>query len=225
MSGVYKHSIMTEDEFLNFVRKAVCRVTRYIGRIGSLVCTQTEGNGEPTLREPEMRTALQQQADEDRLLYGIEVPTIHDYRFSGTGEGKRRALIDFALLNSDTPNALRKVLVELKEGQPACVKTDQGEDNYPTITKDLHKLIAEPSSHGACMLHICQTSDAGTIPSVLLKYNCAMKTAIDNATVTTNSQVPPIWPLLLIFVVRGKGAGLFYYKWQVSAKKWEIMPH
>ena len=55
---------MTEAEFIEFARSAALRATSNIGQIGHLVCTQANAKGEPTVREPEMRAAFQQEAEE-----------------------------------------------------------------------------------------------------------------------------------------------------------------
>ena len=133
---------MTEAEFLEFARSAALRATSNIGSIGHLVCMQANAKGEPTLREPEMRTAFQQEAEERGLFYGIEVPTHYTYRFTDKKrELRRRAPVDFALLGSDSTTADRDVLVKFKRGQPNRVlPTEDTPQDYPMITKDLHKL-------------------------------------------------------------------------------------
>ena len=72
---------MTEAEFLDFARCAALRATSNIGRIRHLVCIQARNPKEPTLREPELRAAFEQEAEERSLYYGIEVRTVHTCRF------------------------------------------------------------------------------------------------------------------------------------------------
>ena len=108
---------MTEAEFIELARATALRATSNIGQIGHLVCTQANGKQEPTLREPEMRSSFQQEAEERGLFYGIEVPTKYTYRFVDTeGQRRRRALVDFALLGAGAAAADRDVLVEFKQG-------------------------------------------------------------------------------------------------------------
>ena len=163
---------MTESEFIGFARSAASRATSNIGQIGHLVCTQANAKGEPKLREPERRVAFQQEAEERGLFYGIEVPTIHTYRFvDRVGEKRRRALVDFVLLGSDSTTADRDVLVEFKQGQlNRVLPTEDTPLDYPKITKDLHKLWAEPGRHGRCIFHICQAADAGTLSAIGARY-------------------------------------------------------
>lgn len=205
---------MTESDFLDFARAAVRRIAVRPDRIGNLVLTQTRKGDEPTLREPEMRTALQQEADHRGLLYGIEVPTRHTYQF--TGIGKRRALTDFALLDPETPNEVRDVLVELKEGQPSGKDAEvEGEvvADSPAISKDLHKLRAERVRYGRCMLHICQAANAGTLPALVKKYDAAMRRALVSASATvgdtaaahSQKEASEPWFILLILVLRQRG--------------------
>ena len=226
---------MTEAEFLDFARAAALRATRNIGRIGNLVCTQANAKGEPTLREPEMRTAFQQEAEEQGLFYGIEVPTRYTYRFT-TKEGtkQRRALVDFALLGSASVTADRNVLVEFKQGQPnRILPTEDTPLDYPKITKDLHKLWAEPVRHGRCMFHICQAADSGTFSAIEAKYNAVTQNAISLAAETVgenpaNAQdgiLSDCWFLLLILVLhqRGSSTGSFLHAgtWQGSHWKFD----
>ena len=162
---------MTEDDFCGFVDQSVKRATDRIGRVGHLLCTQSANPRERKLREPEMRIAFQQEAEARNLFYGIEVPTTYPYRISG--EGERCALIDFALLEDalDTDGRIvRNVLMELKEGQPYKVRADESSAfDCPTITKDMHRLWAEPARFGRCIFHICQAADSGTPRGVAQK--------------------------------------------------------
>lgn len=105
---------MTENEFLDFARDAARLATSTPGTIGNLVLTQERTVNEPTLREPEMRTAFQLQANKVGHLYGIEVPTRENYIFTGKSERGRRALVDFALLDAASPRTIRDVLIELR---------------------------------------------------------------------------------------------------------------
>ena len=221
---------MTEAEFLEFARSAALRATSNLGRIGHLVCTRANAKGERTLREPEMRAAFQQEAEERGLLYGIEVPTHYTYRFvDNKGELRRRALVDFALLGSDSTTADRDVLVEFKQGQPNRVlPTEDTPLDYPKITKDLHKLWAEPGPHGRCMFHICQAADSGTFSVIKDKYNAATQNALSLASETRRQNLGAAqdetesddWLVLLILVLHqrfGKtGSYLHRAKWDGS---------
>ena len=225
---------MNEADFIVFTRSASLRATSNIGRIGHLVCTQANQKQEPTLREPEMRTAFQQEAEERGLFYGIEVPTVHAYRFT-TKEGikERRALVDFALLGSASATADRDVLVEFKQGQPNRV-LPVGDTllDYPKISKDLHKLWAEPGRHGRYMFHICQAADEGTLAAIEAKYNSVTQNAMNLAskTVGANSAdaqkgiLSDRWFLLLVLVLHQRGSNtgssLHSATWQGS--HWEF---
>jgi len=150
------------------------------------------------------------------------VPTNHTYRFvDKEGELQRRALVDFALLGSASATADRDVLVEFKQGQPSGVRSVEDPSlDYPTITKDLHKLWAEPSLHGRCMFHICQAADEGcqadsrTFSAIEAKYNAVTQNAINLASKTTGGHSdlaaqdgngPNRWFLLLILVLHQRG--------------------
>ena len=180
---------MTETEFLTFVRASATLATQTPGTIGDLILTQESIKGEPTLREPELRTALQLQASVSNILYGIEVPTRYSYRF--TGRSSRKALTDIALLSSADPYDIRSVLIELKEGQPTVRNsTSGGLDviDVPAIRKDMHKLLAEPVMHGRCMLHICQATNDGTLRALIPKYDKATLAALGDAEETRAAQ-------------------------------------
>jgi len=215
---------MTENEFQELVDSAVLRITANIGHIGYLVSTQWRNGNEPTLREPEIRTAFQLTAEDYQRYYGIEVPTRHTYRFEG--EGYRRALIDFVLLTSSS-HVDRDVILEFKEGQPAMVKTDElGAFDCPAITKDLHKLFAEPATSGRCMFHICQAAHSGTVPAVIRKYNEVTKSAKEKAAVTIANHVPMLsqhaggWFFLYILVLHGRGQ---QQGWSLQRYSWNGM--
>ena len=233
---------MTEAEFFEFARSAALRATSNIGRIGHLVCTQANKKQEPTLREPEMRTAFQQEAEERKLLYGIEVPTQYKYRFvDKVGTVRRRALVDFVLLGSDPATMDRDVLVEFKQGQPNRVlPTEDTPLDYPKITKDLHKLLAEPGCHGRCMFHICQAADEGcqadsrTFAAIEAKYNAVTQNAINLASKTTGGHSdlaaqdgngPNRWFLLLILVLhqRGEKTGSYLHKATWDGSRWAFL--
>jgi len=161
------------------------------------------------------------------------VPTNHTYRFvDKEGELQRRALVDFALLGSASATADRDVLVEFKQGQPSGVRSVEDPSlDYPTITKDLHKLWAEPSLHGRCMFHICQAADAGTLAAIEAKYNAVTQNAINLSAETTgghsdpaaqNGNGPDRWFLLLILVLhqRGEKTGSFLHKATWDGSRW-----
>jgi len=219
---------MNESDFLALVDRAVLRVTADIGRIGHLVCTQSRSKNEPTIREPEMRTAFQQEAEASGVFYGIEVPTKHTYSFKG--KSRRKALIDLAFLTSPIETD-RDVIVEFKEGQPSGGLTgDSDELDYPTITKDVHKLWAEPARSGRCMFHICQAANAGTLPAVISKYNAVTLSAKRSASITISdhkgraNEYGGGWFILYVFVLRGRGtslgSSLQRYRW--SGTEWEL---
>jgi hypothetical protein len=226
---------MTEAEFIEYARAAALRATSNIGQIGHLVCTQAKNPKEPILREPEMRTAFQQEAEAREMFYGIEVPTKYPYRFVDTeGQSRRRALVDFALLNSGEAKSDRNVLVEFKQGQPNRVlsKVDDSFD-YPKITKDIHKLWAEPVRHGSCMFHICQAADRGTLAATEAKYNAVTQNAMNLASATISGNLEVLrddttserWFLLLILVLhqRGETTGSFLHRATWQKDHWKFM--
>jgi hypothetical protein len=223
---------MTEEDFMEFGRAAALRATSNHGRIGNLIFTQTQNASEPTLREPEIRTAFQQEADKRGLFHGIEVPTKYPYQF--TGLGARRALTDFALLDGASISGIRNVLVEFKQGQPAGVRSElDGTFDYPTITKDLHKLWAEPVRHGRCMFHICQAANERTMRAIKHKYNAvtldavnkSSQTIADNQRVIRDGAAPDTWFLLLILVLhqRGDHKGSFLHRATWSGSEWVFL--
>jgi len=207
---------VTETEFLTFIRAGALLATQVPGRVGYLVLTQERMRGEPTLREPELRTALQIQASLGKLLYGIEVPTFYSYSFAGNSG--RKALTDIALLSGADPYDTRSVLIELKEGQPAVTISTSGGlkvVDVPAIRKDMHKLLAEPVMHGRCMLHICQATDQRTLPTLVAKYDAATRAAMLDMEKTRTAQpeigrrLPPppgdLWFLLIFLVLHQRG--------------------
>lgn len=224
---------MTEAEFLEFTRSAALRATSNIGRIGHLVCTQANAKGEPTLREPEIRSAFQQEAEERGLYYGIEVPTNYTYRFTNKeGEKRRRALVDFALHGSDLERVNWDVLLEFKQGQPSVVRSgENAAPDYPTIRKDLHKLWGEPANYGRCMFHICRAADAGTLTAIKAKYNAVTHNSMNLASATMRAHSGPAaqgdnghdrWFLLLILVLRQRDeqSGSFLHRATWDGSQW-----
>lgn len=222
---------MTENEFFEFACRSAKRATSNFGRIGHLICTQKRSLLELTLREPEMRTAFQQEAEHSNVFYGIEVPTRHTYRFTNTANGTtyRRGLIDFALLDSPSATETPDVLVELKEGPPNWAQIIQEDksalDDYPKITKDIHKMSAEPAKSGRCMLHICQAADSGTINALLKKYDAVTQRAMDSAIATVtrcSGQACDGWFMLVILVVHQRGAskGSFIHRYSWANDHW-----
>ena len=194
-------------EFLEFARGSALRATSSPGRVGHLVLTQTTATSERKLREPELRHALAQEAEARSLLYGVEVPTFHTYRFvKAPGDKQRAARTDFALLQAGMPDYSSAVLVELKEGQPGRGTTDMLD--CPAIRKDFEKLLREPATFGKAIIHICHAWDGGTIPGVLEKYNMALREAV--LRVPTKSDPEPwtkdkCWFELLVLVLHRRG--------------------
>lgn len=193
---------MDQPAFLSFVAAAARRAVG--GTISHLVLTQTAQNGEPSLREPEMRHALAQEAEArpEPVHYGIEVPTKEGYRFTmGPGDRETSARHDFVVLAEARHDASRENLVELKKGQAGG----------PKIRKDLQKLLLERAVDGKCMMHICHAANRQTISALLEKYNAAMPQAIRLAReAATRHPLPdiaddPSWFSLFVLVVRQRG--------------------
>jgi hypothetical protein len=129
-----------QADFVSFVAAAARRAVASDGRIGHLVLTQTR-NLEPKLREPEMRHALAQVAEERSIYYGIEVPTTQGYRFTRKpGDRKTSARHDVVLLADAHHDADRSIPLELKRTQPRIDVNDYGADCRP-IRKDFQKLL------------------------------------------------------------------------------------
>lgn len=171
---------MNRDAFVAFARQAVARAVSTDGHMGQLVYTQKASN-QPKLREPEMQFAFGYAAEAEGLPYGVEVPTDKLYRFTKeVGTDKRRGCLDFVILDAVNPEAERLVLVEFKEGQPGTITDGRGA-YCPAITKDLHKLLLEPSADGKCMLHMCHAANSGTVRAVLAKYDAALRRAVEDA--------------------------------------------
>ena len=115
------------------------------------------------------------------------------------------------------------------KGQPSGVRSVEDPSlDYPTITKDLHKLWAEPSLHGRCMFHICQAADSGRFSVIKDKYNAATQNALSLASETRRQNLGAAqdetesddWLVLLILVLHqrlGKtGSYLHRAKWDGS---------
>ena len=206
---------MNQADFVSFVAAASRRAVGHA--VGRLLLTQSATNGEPMLREPEMRHALAQEAEArpEPLHYGIEVPTREVYRFTlEPGDAQTSARHDFAVLAAARSDAARLNLVELKREQPEMKPGADGAD-CPKIRKDLEKLLLESAVDGKCMLHLFHAAHRDTIPSVLDKYNAAMRQAIRRARdaiarareATTRDPLPDLaadasWFSLLVLVVR-----------------------
>jgi hypothetical protein len=145
------------------------------------------------------------------IYYGIEVPTHGAYRFvTEPGDREVAARHDFAVLSGPQQDADRMNLVELKQGPPDVERGPCGPD-CPKVRKDLEKLILERAADGKCMLHICHAADAGTVPSVLEKYNMAMPHAVRRAReAAARNDLPDIasdrsWFSLFVLVIRRRG--------------------
>jgi hypothetical protein len=172
---------MNQEEFTQFVATASRRAIHSNGQIGHLVLTQKIGT-EPEIREPEMRHALAQQAENQNLWYGIEVPTKKQYRFvEATGERRVAARHDFVILEQAHPDSNRSILLELKREQPATSESDGQILDCPAIRKDFEKLLLENATDGKGMLHILHAVDDGTLPSLQEKYTIAHGFALNRA--------------------------------------------
>jgi hypothetical protein len=195
---------MNQQEFAEFVKAASRRAINkngQFGQIGQLVLTQKALREEPEIREPEMRHALAQEAESQKLWYGIEVPTKEKYRFVDMpGERKVAARHDFVILEQARPDANRSILLELKRGQPAMEIRDR-QWHCPAITKDFQKLLLEQATDGKGILHILHAANAGTLEAVLQKYRAALTRALE----LPNIQQPSCWFILFILVVYQRG--------------------
>jgi hypothetical protein len=123
------------------------------------------------MSEAEIRYVTAKVLEENRIYYGIEIPTREDY----VHEDKhvtRKALVDLVIYEkkeSEHPS----VFIEFKRGQPEIEK----------IKKDFNKMMREPSSlEGACFFHILHKSDYGSDnrlsrarSNILKKYSDALK--------------------------------------------------
>ena len=171
---------MNRDEFLEFLTDVAKGVLWDAGRVGHLVLSQRDGYPEGRMREPEMRHAFSQECERRQILYAIEVPTRHQYRFTDTpGAGTVSARHDLVLLERD--GATRAILIELKAGQPAMEQDDCGTSiDCRAISKDLQKLLREPASQGVCMFHVLYAMDRRTLATLLEKYTVALRRAIEH---------------------------------------------
>ena len=105
--------------------------------------------------------------------------------------------------------------------------------DYPKITKDLHKLWAEPGRHGRCMFHICQAANAGTMPALVAKYDAVTQNARDLAAETVRRQygsvqrngMPDGWFLLLILILhqRGDKIGSYLHRATWGGNQWAFL--
>ena len=164
---------MDQETFRNLLIDASKRAVEHLdsGVIGHLMLTQTYRR-RPKIREPEMRHAFAQVAEEQgRHHYGIEVPTVLKYRFTQGDGGKTHARHDLVFFAEPRCEAKRQVLVELKEGRFAA-----DSDNMP-IRKDFVKLLQEPDAEGRAFVHILPTADVGTLRAVVAAYSKAYEQA------------------------------------------------
>jgi len=206
--------LVDQQAFRSFVREAAIRAVRTPHVIGRLVLTQTEPNGEPKLREPEMRHALAQEAEaRGDLNSGIEVPTVETYRFvDDDGDRETSARHDFAVFGGNTAAASRLVLLELKKDQPDTDGSST-EPDCPKVRKDFQKLILERAQWGKAMLHILHAADHDSVPAVLQKYNAGIKWALRLAApvAAARQNRDPLedgcWFTLFILVVRRRRVG------------------
>jgi hypothetical protein len=204
---------MTQAEFLDFAEAAWLRAVATPGFIGFLRLTKyyREDAGELKIREPELCQAFIDEAKERRLYYGLEVPTEDTYRFTpAPGDGKRKALHDFVLFGPDRDNVYPRVRTELKEGPPSVRRDFAGiVDDVPQLTKDLRKLLQEPSLDGRAIVHVLQAADEnGTIPSLLEKYRVALRRALETLqrdSPAAHQHVAATWFTILILAVRRRG--------------------
>ncbi len=198
---------MNQDAFHDFARAACARTLAKPGFIGRLRLTSPyrAEQGAFKIREPELCQALIQEAEALGYYYGLEVPTDLPYRFTPLdGEGKRRALHDFVLFGTGEADVLPRVRVELKEGSPSPRRDEAGQQvDVPALSKDLRKLLFEPSVDGRAVLHVLQASDEGTLPSLLGKYRLALQVAL--AEVAGQEPVTATWFSLVFFAVRRRG--------------------
>lgn len=212
---------MDQLPFREFVKAAVLRAVPQPRPIGRLTLTQAEKNGEPRLREPEMRHALAQVAEGwTDFYYGIEVPTTESYRFvDDEGNRETSARHDFAVYGGAEATAERLVLLELKKDQPDLVGED--DPDCPKVRKDFQKLIVETARKGKSMLHILHAEDNATIPAVYQKYNAGIKWALRRAAPVVNVRLRrnPLddasWFSFFILVVRRRldqNRPALYYK-------------
>jgi hypothetical protein len=194
--------IMTQDEFHDFAKFAFRRAVSTLGHIGFLRLTQSY-RGKRKVREPELCQSLVQEAEHQQRFYGLEVPTDHPYSFSG--DRKRRALHDFALFEPEE-GSRPLVRIELKEGSPSRRKDDTGQIvDIPTLSKDLLKLLHEPSKEGRAVLHVVQAADAGTLPSLVQKYSLALQVALAELrgdVASLRDAIGTTWFSVMILAVR-----------------------
>jgi hypothetical protein len=206
---------MTNDEFLSFARGAGLRAVKTYGRMGCLIYSQEE-SGQLKVREPELRIAFGLEAQDEEILYGIEVPTHFKYRFTKEpGTDRRSGCMDFVVFDAPSPEVShRDVLVEFKEGQPSWSKDKEGED-CAAIKKDLHKRLVEPALSGKSMFHVRHAADRDTVPRILAKYEVALRRAAHDTLQQHQAGVGPEWFqeecwfefLLLVEQRRGKVGG------------------
>lgn len=186
---------MDQQAFQDFVVAAARRASRDFGRIGHLKLTQTYREA-MRIREPEMRHALAQCAEEKSCSYGIEVPTEELYRFcEEPGDRRVRARHDFVMFPDQRAAS---VLIELK------VSTDG-----KVITKDFVKLICERAG-GKAFIHLLPSKDTGTLPNLMRKYrDSGMQAAGEVAekhpeVVLENDKA---WFSVFVLIVSGDGEG------------------
>ena len=147
-------------------------------------------NGEKRISEQEARflfvRELENQKDED-FYYSVETPTILKYRFSEV-RGKKK---EHPEINKETgesgksdvciydENFDRKHLIEFK----ALNK------NSFDFKKDFIKLKYDPkvSNEPNYFVHILKSYDAGTVKSLITKYNAAFDVPVDEKTKIDNN--------------------------------------
>ena len=115
--------------------------------------------------EQELRfvmTHLHHHNNRHHLSYAIEVPTVHDYTFSGSNS--RSGSTDLAFYDGND----QVLNIELKAKVPTQASVD----------KDIEKLVREPS-HGA-WCHILEGQDRGTLQSIFEKLKIGFDKTLKN---------------------------------------------
>ncbi len=164
---------VTREDLINIFKEASTKLSENPDRCGTLLYTQKS-----KIREPEATHILALVISENKIHFGLEVPTKKKYKF--TGESSKSASIDIAI----EPDG-KQVNVELKEGQ------------NDTIQKDFEKLLIE-DIEGGTFFHILQNSDSGTLPNLFEKYKKAYANLVDLKDKKSK------WFILFIFIKEKK---------------------
>jgi len=97
------------------------------------------------------------------MPFAVEVPTTHQYTFSGTTKMSARTdLVVYTCRPDDPQTLVRNLAIEFKAHNP----------RVQAIRKDLEKLLREECD--GLWFHVLQNADSKTIPALMVKFTQAI---------------------------------------------------